>query len=58
MVTEPKEAKITYSTMSVEQLDSFNAAYEEALARVSTELGREYPVYISNEPVVGGRRDL
>ena len=53
MVTEPKEAKITYSTMSVEQLDSFNAAYEKALARVSTELGRAYPVYIANEPVLG-----
>jgi 1-pyrroline-5-carboxylate dehydrogenase len=51
MVTQPKDAKITYSTMSVEQLDSFNAAYEQALAQVSTQLGREYPVYISNQPV-------
>ncbi len=51
MVTERQDPKITYTTMSVDQLDSFNAAYERALALVSSQLGREYPVYISNEPV-------
>jgi 1-pyrroline-5-carboxylate dehydrogenase len=51
VVTEPKQMKITYSTMNVEQLDAFNAAYEKALVHVSSELGREYPVYISNQPV-------
>lgn len=54
MVTERQDPKITYTTMSVDQLDSFNAAYERALAHISSQLGREYPVYITNEPVSAG----
>jgi 1-pyrroline-5-carboxylate dehydrogenase len=51
MVSERKDLKITYSTMSVDQLDEFNEAYERALAEVRNQIGREYPVYIANEPV-------
>src|SRR5689334_11197559 len=51
MVTQQQEEKITYSTMSVEQADSFNRQYDTALAGVRQALGREYPVYINNEAV-------
>jgi 1-pyrroline-5-carboxylate dehydrogenase len=49
MVTQETEPKITYSTMSVEQIDAFNRAFDRALASVRGELGREYPAYIRGE---------
>src|SRR5947209_16858730 len=51
MVTQQREEKITYSTMSVEQADAFNQKYDAALEVVRGQLGREYPVYINNEAV-------
>jgi 1-pyrroline-5-carboxylate dehydrogenase len=51
MVTEARDQKITYTTMSVEQAESFNRAYDEALERVMGRLGREYPNYINGKPV-------
>lgn len=48
MVTS--EQKITYTTMSVEQAESFHAAYDNALDQVMSQLGRDYPVYIGDEP--------
>jgi 1-pyrroline-5-carboxylate dehydrogenase len=51
VVTESKELKVTYTTMSVDQLDEFNRAYESALREVGNQLGRDYPVYIGNQPV-------
>jgi len=56
MVTQQREQKITYTTMSVEQAESFNRAYEEALAKVNTSLGREYPVYVGGEARAHGER--
>ena len=56
MVTERQDLKITYTTMSVDQLDEFNEAYERALAEVRNQLGHEYPVYIANEPVTAAGR--
>jgi 1-pyrroline-5-carboxylate dehydrogenase len=49
MVTEARDQKITYTTMSVEQAESFNRAYDEALERVMGELGREHPFYVNGE---------
>lgn len=51
MVTEQRDQKITYSTMSVEQAETFNRAYDEALAGVMEHLGETYPAYIGGEPV-------
>ncbi len=53
MVTSVQDQKITYVTMSVDQLEAFNAEYEKALAQVTSELGKEYSAYIDNEPVTG-----
>lgn len=57
MVTEQRDQKITYSTLSVEQAQAFNEAYDRALDGVMATLGQEYPVFIANEPrtVTGDR---
>jgi 1-pyrroline-5-carboxylate dehydrogenase len=49
MVTQQRDQKITYTTMSVEQAEAFNRAYDEALETVMGQLGRDYPVYIGGE---------
>src|SRR5919205_4072523 len=49
MVAGTREEKITYTTMSVEQAESFNRAYDEALDRVTGKLGQDYPIYIGGE---------
>lgn len=54
MVTEAKDLKITYTTMSVEQADAFNRAFDEALARVMDNLGRDYPIAIGGQDVRPG----
>lgn len=54
MVTEARDQKITYTTMGVEQAESFNRAYDEALQGVMGRLGRAYPNYINGEAVETG----
>lgn len=54
MVTAAKDLKITYTTMSVDQIDAFNRAFDEALSAVMNDLGREYSVYIGGEAVQPG----
>lgn len=55
MVTEAKDLKITYTTMSVEQADTFNRAFDDALSHVMASVGRAYPNYIggSEHPFTG-----
>ena len=48
MVTEARDEKITYTTMSVEQAEAFNQAYDRALESVRSQLGREYAIFIDN----------
>jgi len=55
MVTTEPDQKITYTTMGVEQAQAFNAAFEQAMSRVKTQLGREYPVYINGEARTVGK---
>ena len=55
MVTERQDQKITYTTMSVEQAESFNRAYDRALDTVMSQLGREYPIFIGKEAIRTGR---
>ncbi len=49
MVAEGADLKITYTTMSVEQAEVFNRAYDSALADVMGRLGRRYSVYIDGQ---------
>jgi 1-pyrroline-5-carboxylate dehydrogenase len=49
MVTEQRDQKITYTTMSVEQAEAFNQAYDAALQRVTGRLGSDYPLYIAGQ---------
>ncbi len=42
--------KITYTT-SAADMDQIHEAFDEALARVRSECGREYPLYIDGKPV-------
>lgn len=55
MVTEQREEKITYTTMSVGQAESFNRAFDEALQRVLPELGKTHSAIISGSPVTTAR---
>ncbi|HLJ69527.1 MAG TPA: aldehyde dehydrogenase family protein [Chloroflexota bacterium] len=50
MVTDQREQKITYTTMGVEQAESFNRAFDQALASALTDLGREYTAFIDGQP--------
>ncbi|HEX8918222.1 MAG TPA: aldehyde dehydrogenase family protein, partial [Chloroflexota bacterium] len=50
MVTAPGDQKITYTTMSVDQSEAFNLAYESALSEVMSQLGKDYPAYIGGKP--------
>lgn len=43
------EQKITYTTMSVEQAETFNRAYDEALERVMAQVGNEHPAFIAGQ---------
>lgn len=54
MVTQQDDEKITYTTMSVNQAEAFNAAYSRAVHSIMGQLGREYPIYINGEPVHTG----
>jgi 1-pyrroline-5-carboxylate dehydrogenase len=54
MVTQEREQKITYTTMSVDQIGAFNEAFDAALARVKSQLGREYPIFINGEASTTG----
>jgi 1-pyrroline-5-carboxylate dehydrogenase len=48
MVTEQK---ITYTTMSVEQAEAFNQAYDQALARVHGQLGNDHTAFAGGRAV-------
>ena len=48
------QMKITYTT-SAADMDKIHAAFDEALAKVRSECGREYPIYINGKEV---RSDL
>ena len=51
MVTEQRDQKITYTTMSVEQADAFNQAFDDALADVRSRLGSNFPAFIDGNSV-------
>lgn len=43
--------KITYSTLSGDQLDELHRALDEAIAKVPADFGREYPLHINGRPI-------
>jgi 1-pyrroline-5-carboxylate dehydrogenase len=49
------EVKITYATMSGDQLETLHAALDKAIASADGELGRTYPLYIDGKPVETGK---
>src|SRR5947208_47376 len=51
--TVPTASKITYTSANVDW-DSFHRHFDDALARVRTQLGRDYPLYIGGEAVPSG----
>ncbi len=51
MVTQTEIPKVTYTTMSVDQAEAFNAAFDQALTTVRSQLGREYPLVIGGEEI-------
>ena len=48
--------KITYATMSVEQIDDLHHALDAATALVRAEFGRDRPMYIGGQPVDADQR--
>ena len=51
--TVPTASKITYTSANVDW-DSFHRHFDDALARVRAQLGRDYPLYIGGEAVPSG----
>jgi 1-pyrroline-5-carboxylate dehydrogenase len=49
--------KITYTTTAAD-LETFHARFDEALARVCAEIGREHPMYIDGVPVTSERAPI
>jgi 1-pyrroline-5-carboxylate dehydrogenase len=51
MPTNSKEMKITYATMSAEQMADLHAALDDAIVQVKKDFGRTYPMMIGGRPV-------
>jgi 1-pyrroline-5-carboxylate dehydrogenase len=45
----PEDLKVTYTT-SAADMDAIHRYFDEGLAKVRSQIGREYPVYISGKP--------
>jgi len=51
--TVPTQSKITYTSANVDW-DSFHREFDDALARIRAQLGRDYPLYIGRDAVPSG----
>src|SRR5436305_8547998 len=51
--TAPNQSKVTYTTANVDW-ELFHRQFDDALARVRAQLGRDYPVYIGRDAVSSG----
>src|SRR2546426_1789840 len=51
--TAPKQSKVTYTSANVDW-DLFHRQFDDALARIRAQLGRDYPLYIGREAVPSG----
>src|SRR2546425_3236082 len=51
--TAPQQSKVTYTSANVDW-ELFHRQFDEALARVRAQLGRDYPLYIGRDAVPSG----
>src|SRR6266852_9510067 len=51
--TAPQQSKVTYTSANVDW-EQFHHQFDEALARVRAQLGRDYPLYIGRDAVPSG----
>lgn len=51
MVATAEIPKVTYTTMSVDQIDAFNDAFDAALAKVRSAFGHEHPLIIGGQEI-------
>lgn len=49
MVAPAEIPKVTYTTMSVDQEEAFNNAFDEALTKVRSGLGHEHPIFVQGK---------
>jgi 1-pyrroline-5-carboxylate dehydrogenase len=49
--TAKKEMKITYATMSADQMEDLHRALDDAIPTVRSAFGRSWPMHINGEPV-------
>jgi len=45
------EMKITYATMSADQMEALHLGIDEAIEQVKAQLGKTYPMYIDGEAI-------
>jgi len=55
--TAPAQSKITYTSANVDW-DAFHRQFDDALARVRAQIGREYPLYIGGEAVTSPAKPI
>src|SRR5213593_1712569 len=51
--TAPKQSKVTYTSANVDW-ELFHRQFDDALARIRAQLGRDYPLYIGRDAVASG----
>src|SRR5256885_10969687 len=51
--TAPRPSKVTYTSANVDW-ELFHRQFDEALARVRAQLGKDYPLYIGRDAVPSG----
>src|SRR5881409_2828257 len=51
--TVPNQSKVTYTSANVDW-EAFHRQFDDALARIRAQLGRDYPLYIGREAVPSG----
>jgi len=49
--TSKKDIKITYATMTADQMEDLQGAMDEAIADVRSPFGETHPIFINNRPV-------
>jgi 1-pyrroline-5-carboxylate dehydrogenase len=54
VIAAPEIPKVTYTTMSVDQADAFNRAFDGALVKVKSALGFEHPLIIGGKEIRPG----
>src|SRR5258705_11215238 len=51
--TAPQQSKVTYTSANVDW-ELFHRQFDDALARVRVQLGKDYPLYIGRDAVPSG----